>query len=238
MLIVLSFLTTGCIRLHTNIKMNNDGSGTWQYVIAISKELVEMQKMQAPGEDPFVDIKQEAISEGFLVEDYEKDDYVGVTLNKDFTDIEEVNTRNFMMDMSDEVNEINEDEFNSFFKPEINVDRGFFFTIYEINAEMDLSSEEALSEEEQMSQLMSNQMFDLQFSVDSPVEVENHNATLVNNNGKLLTWGMKMGENNTINFKIKVLNMRNVLILFLIGLVLILSVFFVIYKSRAKYVHS
>lgn len=220
---VVSVISTGCIKLQTKITLNNDGSGRWEYIIALSDELLEMDETI---EDSFTDIKKEAEEASFIVNDYQEDSYTGVVIHKDFTNIEEVNGMNFMSDLAQEDESLAEGDFDSLFKPGIEVKKGFIYNTYKIFVEMESEVED------ETDLLMFNQMYDLKFVFESPVEVKEHNAHTVSDDGKILAWELMPGEDNTVDLEFKLLNIQNLLILLLAILIVIAIVLLIILKKK------
>ncbi|MFP4015409.1 MAG: LppM family (lipo)protein [Halanaerobiales bacterium] len=243
LLVLFSLVTTGCFRVHTNVKLNKDGSGTWNYIVAISEDLYNMQEMQGNSEDPMEEIRQEAAAEGFRVEDYNQDSFRGVSLSKDFANVEEISGQNFLAGLNEEDQSIDADQFEDVFQPNIKVEEGFFYTSYIVATEADLSMPEGtMGEGDDFSQEMDqfSQMFlsmmDIQFTIDLPAPAGAHNATTVSNNGKSLSWQLKMNENNEISVEMKVLNTTNIIIIAAIGLILLAIVFIIINNKKRGYV--
>lgn len=243
LLILLSLFTTGCFRVHTNIELNRDGSGTWNYIVAISEDLNNMQEMQNT-EDPMTEIQQEAYAAGFSVEDYEQDGYVGVKLSKDFTNVEDIKGQNFLADLNAEEQSIDTDQFDDVFQPEIRIEEGFFYTRYIVETEADLTiPEETMSEGDeftqemqQFSQVFLTEMMDIQLSLDLPAAADLHNATTVSNNGKSLSWQLKMNQNNDIIVELQVLNTINVVALAVVIIVVLAIIIILINSKKRGYV--
>lgn len=90
LLSLVGLVTMACIRFEAAFTVNEDGSGTVRYQIAIKDDLMELG-----GED--MDISEEVgdVPEGAEVQEYSKDGYTGVVVTvpiADFTDMDKVRT--------------------------------------------------------------------------------------------------------------------------------------------------
>lgn len=216
-------ISTGCIKLQTKITLNNDGSGRWEYIIALSDELLAMDETI---DDSFADIKKEVEESSFIINDYEEDGYTGVIIHKDFTNIEEINATNFLTNLAQEDESLSDEDFDSLFIPDIEVKKGVIYNTYKIFVEMESEVED------ETDLLMFNQMYDLKFVFESPVEAKEHNAHTVSDDGKILTWKLMPGEDNTVDLEFKLLNIQNLLVLLLTILIVIAIVLLIILKRK------
>ncbi len=96
LLIILSTLMTGCITLRIETKINQDGSGTRSFVIALSKETMSMLTSMAEGSGQSVDnMWDEALASaetipGAKVEEYQDDKSQGIRITFSFDTLEEL----------------------------------------------------------------------------------------------------------------------------------------------------
>ncbi len=90
LLSLVGLVTMACIRFQVAFTVNEDGSGTVRYQIAIKDDMMELA-----GED--LDVSEEVgdLPEGAEVQDYSEDGYTGVVVTvpiADFSDMEKVRT--------------------------------------------------------------------------------------------------------------------------------------------------
>ncbi|MFW6288131.1 MAG: hypothetical protein ACOC2J_05205 [bacterium] len=252
-LIMLAALVTGCIRVHSNITINDDGSGNWQYIIAISDELMAIGELQED-EDAFEEMKQEAIQEGLNVENYQEDGYSGLIISQDFSDLTEVNATNFIENFSEEEDMLTQENIAAIFEPNILVSDSFLYTTYTINMDLnnvntaeDLSSEAEINADEfdnledlgdiedfEMFGDMMGNMFDIKFNLDLPKAPSNHNATIAENNDKLLSWDLVDEDVSSIYVEFKVLNRTDLILLILVALTTLVLILFIISRVKGR----
>lgn len=92
------FLVTGCIIIHTETKVKRDGSGTKSIVLAVDKTVLSMieslpQEPGANGKDIWEAARVGATSiEGVEIEDYSDDKAEGIKVSIPFASLEELQT--------------------------------------------------------------------------------------------------------------------------------------------------
>lgn len=220
-------LLSGCIRLHTNITVNKDGSGQVEYIFAVNPAILEKSE-----EETFAELKIEAQKRGFQIEEYHTADYVGIKIAKDFEDINNLKENAGVMNAlyQDDQNEVLAGErMKGFFSPEIKVDKSWFYTTIKLNGVIDLSNEEqGLSSEEAMQQQLAYKMLDLALTINLPVRPVEFNADKLTNNGRTLTWQLIAGQKNEIIFKVQMYNLTNIIITAIAGLIILVIIIYLI----------
>ena len=182
LLIVMMVILTGCVTVDYQVTVNKDGTGKISYVYGFEKSFLE--QMGTSIEDMTADMKQTAETEGFSIESYSDDNVEG------FRAIKEVEDITSGLSLSEAFGEANvkDSEDNN-----IKIEKGLFGANYSQNGVIDLSSMED----------MSMYGVTLKYSVNLPVKAGANNATEVSADGKTLSWELKGGEKNSIEFTAK-----------------------------------
>ncbi|WP_062354224.1 LppM family (lipo)protein [Bacillus kwashiorkori] len=214
------FLLTGCVQVRTEITIGKDGSIESVQNLGVSKKLVELSGENQM--DSLMDDKEEYEKEGFKVEEYENDDFVGMKLSKKFDSIKE------FLD-SRAVDGFSEDIGNNPFTVE--VDEGFFGDIIKIKGDFPFKSSGAMDSDE----LMAMQLFkltdtDISFTINTPVKADKHNATDVK--GKSYSWELDITKDQTMELEFKTLNIGNIMLIVGAGIVVILLVAFLLFRKK------
>lgn len=217
---VILVICTSCVKLQTRITLNKDGSGSWEYIVTLNDNLLEMDDSIGYS---FADIKKEAENTGFIVNDYKEDGYTGIILQKDFKNIEEISTSGFLPDLP----RGNTENIDPLFKPHVEVKKGGFSTVYKILIEIKPGVEK------ETDLLFLNQMYDMKFVFKSPFLIEKHNANIVSEDGKMLAWELSPNKDTSIELEYKKLNNRNFLVFLLIILVIIAIILLIILKKHS-----
>lgn len=132
-------------------------------------------------------------SKGFKVEEFieEKDDTVisGVKITKTYENIDDITKdKEIVVDFNETFgDEDNFDDSQIFYKKGNNYVANFVFDFSEEGDDTDYSEYQS--------------MFDLQYKIKLPKKVVSSNATYVSDDGKELTWDLKYGVKNKVNFQ-------------------------------------
>lgn len=132
-------------------------------------------------------------SKGFKVEEFieEKDDTVisGVKITKTYENIDDITKdKEIVVDFNETFgDEDNFDDSQIFYKKGNNYVANFVFDFSEEGDDTDYSEYQS--------------MFDLQYKIKLPKKVVSSNATYLSDDGKELTWDLKYGVKNKVNFQ-------------------------------------
>ena len=99
---------------------------------------------------------------------------------------------------------------------EIKIKKNLYKTLISQSAEIDLSSMEDIAS-----------MVQMKYTVKLPVKVKDNNANEISKDGKQLTWNLKGGAVNKIDFTASGINVLAVLVTILIGLLVVAAVVYV-----------
>ncbi len=195
---------SGCLKYDVSMSIANDKSMDFEMIAAMNmsmlKSLGDGSSSSSSTTESFdkSDYK-EYEKAGYKVEEYKekKDDaeYEGVKISKKFANIDDVSTN------KDEAVEFTK-LFDENAKPE---DVHFFYKngdVYKANLTFNLVDDNSNSSDNtDYSQYQS--YFDLEYKVTLPEKPISNNATSVSEDGKTLTWKMKYGEKNSIQYEFR-----------------------------------
>ncbi|MEJ6950766.1 LppM family (lipo)protein [Natronospora cellulosivora (SeqCode)] len=233
-LIILSSITSGCIRVHTNISINEDGSGTWEHIIAMSGDLFEMNQVQE--DDPFEELRYEAEMEGFKVENYQEDSYTGIRIIQEFSNINNISTGNFINSLEEDV--LSQEELATLFEPNIEISENFLFSTYTIKMDLDQSEVSSENMDDFPFDNMFDNVFDLKFNVSLPIKATKHNAISESDNGKSLSWDIASEQVDEIYLEFRIINSKNLfLTVWICSIIFILLLLIISRKKRRRTVH-
>lgn len=209
MALLLTLITlTGCVSIDYEVKVNKDGSGDISYIYAFSKETLNSFQMSA--EDMVASMKEQAEESEYTVEAYEDDEVSGFIAKKH---IEDLSTQMSMQEAFGE-EYVKDKEGNG-----INIKKGMFTTEYSQNAQIDLTGLSELGNSVKMT-----------YKVNLPAKVKTSNATEVN--GKKLTWSLKAGEVNEIEFTATKINILPIIIIVILLIAVAVATLFILKKKK------
>lgn len=192
MMAIVLFCLTGCANVNYEVKLNKDGSGEVSYIMGYDKSFLSSMGVTANdlSDDSTLDeMKEEAEKEGFTVEQFEDENTYGFKASKVVENIQE----EFSVE-----NTIGESDSES--DDRILYEKSLLKTKYSQNAKMDLTFDEGSSTQETaMMNTIMGQM-KISYKIVLPFKVGENNATTVSEDGKVLTWELKSGKENTIQF--------------------------------------
>lgn len=204
---------TGCVKINYEVTINKNGSGEISYVYGLEKSVI--QQLQISDEDMEQKaMEQKAIDNGYTTEPYEDDEIKGFKATK--------HVANISKDMSMEEN-FGEEYIKDNGENRINIDKGIFKTIYSQNATIDLTS---------MSDM--GNIIAIKYIINLPEKVTQSNATEVLNGGKTLSWDLKAGTTNLVQFNSEKsgLSVLTIIIIAVIVVIIALAVIVVICKKK------
>lgn len=207
---MLLLVLTGCVNINYEVTLNKDGSADVALIYGFEKEA--LQQLGTSSDDMTSQMEEEAGKDGYTVEKYSDDKLEGIKASKHFNSASELSMAELF---EDEVKGKNEG---------IKVEKKGNKTVFSQNDEVDLTS----SESEYAS------MVTFKYIVNLPVKAESNNATEVSKDGKTLTWELKFGEVNKIEFKAGSSNSTLKVVLIVVAAVAILCVIAVVLTKVLK----
>lgn len=212
MIIVMLVALTGCAEINYEVEVHKDGSGEITYIYGISKEVLKQLNVSA--EEVVSSMKEQAEESSYIVEAYEDENVSGFKANKHVEDL----TKDFSLQEAFGEEYVKDTENNG-----IKVEKTFLVTKYSQNAKIDLTS----TDETQGS-------IEMTYKVKLPAKVKTSNASAVSENEKELTWYLKPGEINEVEFVAEQINILPVVIMvFAICVVAAILVFIILKKKHA-----
>lgn len=239
---VLAICLTGCVKYNVSMEVKDDKSVTLEIIYGME---VDSSLMEDDSDDDYdyEDDTEGGIStedykfleeKGFKVEEFTetKDESVisGVKLTKTYANIDEITKdKKIVVDFNNMFDQSNADSFDDsqYFSRDGNN--------YVANFVFDFSDEE--SDESTIEALDS--MVELEYKVKLPKKAISSNATSVSKDGRELTWDLKYGKKNEVNFKFSYSNNNLFLIIVIIaGIVVVAGGLFIVFSKRKKNISS
>lgn len=227
-------LTTGCIKLDIDIKVNADSSADMNITLLINDMLGGVVGTDETGAS-IEDIKATAEEAGFTATPQKEGDMSGYKFTKHVENINElstesdsdINIENLFGDTNSEM-EI------------FRIEKGIFKNTYTINLDMNLESFSIpTGEEDEFTNSLIGTMFsqmDFKFRTTLPIKTISNNASTISPDGKTLEWQLVPGKNNTINMVFKAWNLTNILLMagILLALIILAIILLLVLKTKKK----
>ena len=219
--LIMVFALTGCVKYNMNMEVNANKEVKLELIYAIDTSYMEQfntneenqddTTTEAEDDDTNNGVKAEDYNflkeKGYTVEEFkeEKDGkkYNGVKISKTFKSIDDITKEE---EKSIDINKLLGDK-DTF-------DDSQFFSKKGNTYKADLVFNFKENGDDSMGSLGNN--FDLKYSIKLPVKAKEDNATEKSADGKTLTWNLKYGEENKINYSFE-LNKNNTIIYIGIG---------------------
>lgn len=216
-LIIMLITLTGCAEVNYELEINNDGTGKISCLYGISKEELgdKAELLQAVA----MSMKEKIEENGYTVEMYEDDKVSGFKGSKILNDI----TTEFSVEEVFEVFEnFGEKYVEDTEENRIKIETNLFKTVYLQKAVVDLSE---IGTE-----------INMEYSLKLPVKTKTNNATKISEDGKTLTWEIKTGEINNIEFVAEEINIMPIVVIvvaIVAAIVIVVTVIIIIKKKHA-----
>lgn len=175
-LAVLVILMGGCVELDVEVRMtlHEDGSVDMRQTYVLPEDDYNMLWLIVEG-DPFASIREGAEQEGFEVEQISADGKKGIQVSGHLSDPHQID-RSLDAVISGEV--------DADTHADIQFERGFFKN--HLNIDFFIEGPEDPGRDE----IIASQMVDLTFVMELPIQADSHNADVVDESGKVLTWNV------------------------------------------------
>ncbi len=177
-LLMLTFLLTGCIRMNVDINIKKNGKADVTILYAVQEALQESGTGSLIDDDEAEQYKKD----GWTVNDYSDDNYTGYTLTKTDVDL----SKSDLLEDSD-----------------VNLTKkGSLYVL-----DLKLLSEEDMDGMKESASMIKSMGGSFTVTLTLPKEPVKHNATSVSNEGKTLKWDLlKMDPDDTIHVEFKLAN--------------------------------
>mgnify|MGYP003292940142 CR=1 FL=1 len=208
-LIIMLITLTGCAEVNYEIEINEDGSGEITYIYGVEKGKIG-------GAEDLVEqfvgtFKEQAEESGYKVEVYENQEISGFKANKHLNDLE----KEFSLEEAFGEEYVKDTENNK-----IKIEKNFWTTRYSQNTELDLTK-------------LNDTNIEMTYKIKIPIEAKTSNAS--ETIGNVLTWNLKSGKINKIEFVAEKINMLPIAIISAVAVVIIVITVIII-KTRKKHV--
>lgn len=178
---ILLLVLTGCVQVNYEVSLNENGSADVLFIYGFEKETLE--QLGTTADDMTKDMEENSSQDGYAIEKYEDEEIAGFKANKHFDDAAEIS----LVEVFGEEN-VTESEGGR-----IKIEKNGSSTLFSQNAEIDLSKMDETTAS----------MMAVKYTIKLPVKATSNNATTVSEDGKSLTWELKAGEVNKIEFEAK-----------------------------------
>lgn len=207
-LIIMLITLTGCAEVNYEIEINEDGSGEITYIYGVEKGKIG-------GAEDLVEqfvgtFKEQAEESGYKVEVYENQEISGFKANKHLNDLE----KEFSLEETFGEEYVKDTENNK-----IKIEKNFWTTRYSQNTELDLTK-------------LNDTNIEMTYKIKLPTEAKTSNASEID--GNILTWNLKSGEINNIQFVAEQINILPIAIIaaIVLGIIVIIVTIIIILKKK------
>lgn len=176
---ILLIALTGCVSVNYEVTLNKDGTADVAYIYGFEKEMLE--QLETSAEDMTSDMKENAEESEYEIEMYSDDKIEGFKAKKHIENLADIS----LEDIFGEEN-VKDSEEN-----QIKIEKKGLKTMYSQKANIDLSSMDESTAS----------IVEMKYVIKLPVKAGKNNASEVSEDGKTLTWNLKAGEINEINFE-------------------------------------
>lgn len=212
---ILLVALTGCVSVNYEVTLNEDGTADVAYIYGFEKEM--LKQLETSAEDMTSDMKENAEESEYEIEVYSDDKIEGFKAKKHIENLSEISMEDAFG--SENVKDSEENQ--------IKIEKKAFKTVYSQKANIDLS----VMDESTAS------MVTMKYVIKLPVKVGDNNASEVSKDGKTLTWNLKAGEVNEINFKASG-NSSVVIIILIIAVAVIVAIALILIFSKKSQKNS
>lgn len=237
MVFLIVIFMTGCVKFNATMDIKKDKSMDFTVIYAVDKSMMGEEASNSILTDKQ---KKEAEKEGYTIEDYKEDNFVGVKLIKKIQNIDDVSTEKAEEYSLSGI--LDGDDDNKYI---FQVKKGFFKNTYTANFKFD-SSDSGLnssdetddytyeeededddtkyreSDELDYASMMSS--MDLSFNVNLPYGANSNNATKAQDDNKKLSWSLTATDEENIEFTFDIYNMIPLIGCGVAGVLLVLGI--------------
>jgi len=234
-------LLPGCVKLHSHLTVQKNGSADVEHIIAIEQSMMPIIT-QERGKDPLKELRGDMAQSGYTVVDYTEGSMVGVKAVKHFKDISSaVNALGDPAKNADKNNKATLGSIGDIGKA-LKVEKSFFSTKYTLNADIDLAASPSSTGAQpsagdpfaSLGEGLAQSVFDMSFALTLPVKPASTNASRVSDNGKTLEWPINVTGKTNLAAEVTVPNITNIGFTIAGGILLLIIVLFIAIGNRKK----
>ena len=224
-LLAMTVFLSGCIKVETDLTINKDGSAIVKDRFMMSKQLLTMAN-----QDPFEQAMKEKSADGREITPYETEEMKGFEAK---TVIKNIDTDKWNITPENKAIKTNNAD-----KKFISVKKDFFKTVYNIDAEFDISqssenpTDAAQLEAMKASGMDINNFMQYKYIIHTPNKPDSHNATYVDEANNVYTWHIKFGDINKMQMKLTVYNTINIVVAVTLLLIIFLGILYSMHRKQ------
>ncbi len=209
---ILLIALTGCVSVNYEVTLNKDGTADVAYIYGFEKET--LQQLGTSAEDMTSDMQKNAETNAYEIETYSDDKIEGFKAKKHIENLSEISLEDAFG--SENVKDSEENQ--------IKIEKKGSKTLYSQKASIDLSGMDESTAS----------MVTMKYVIKLPVKVGENNASEVSEDGKTLTWNLKAGEVNEINFEAGGNSSSLITIIIVIAIAVVIAIVIVIIAILSK----
>ena len=202
------------IKMDLYIKINEDKSGEYEVTVLTEPNAVSVTEF----------LQEELKKEGFTIQPLTRGNQSGWSAKMKMKDIQKDLQKSFpQIGASTTASNKSSEAYKQ--------EKGLFWNKVDVNYDIDLSQIDQETPFEGLAELFYEKV-DFDLHVTLPVEVEKHNATQVSEDGKTLTWPMKLGKHNPVVLSIEYPNPLGWTIAAIVLVAVIVAVVIFVWKRK------
>ena len=209
---MLLFVLTGCVNINYEVSLNTDGSADIAYVYAFEKATLE--QMGTSSESMTKDMQEKSQESGYTIESYEDDTMAGFKASKHLDNVADASLAEAFG--TENVKDTDENK--------IVIEKKGGKTLFSQNANIDLTGMDSSTAS----------YVTMKYTVKLPVKAKTSNATEVSKDGKTLTWELKSGEENRVEFTAVKGGLKILPIIIVVAVIAIACAAFFVIKGAKK----
>ena len=212
LILVMICSLTGCVKYNATMEIRKDKTMTFSIIYAMANSVLEMSDDK---ETAILDAaqKQSLINQGFTITDYKDEKNTGVTISKEYPNIDDVSSE---LDVEYSLSKMFEETSESkLFKVVKGKDKNTYYAKFNFNSSDANEETDAQDSNEQDNNEDASKLgeavassFDMKFMVKLPYASISNNATEKSEDGKELTWVLNTGKTETIEFQFELDNLK------------------------------
>jgi hypothetical protein len=221
--IIISVMLAGCVKWNTNVNVHSDGTADLTQVVGLAKQIANNPEIMGDNQVLPDNKKSQLEKQGYAVQKFTDDKYVGYKLNKHFNSVEDLLKTNLIKDNKDQQVDV-----------KVTVDKGLFKNVTSMKGTIMLSMKNDNSSNDlgsgMASAILSNA--ELQFSVTLPNKAVANNADNVN--GNTYEWNLQMNKKKEVALSVETPNRTNIIITIAVSVIVILALIGILISRRKQ----
>ena len=209
---ILLVALTGCVSVNYEVTLNEDGTADVAYIYGFEKEMLE--QLETSAEEMTSDMRENAEVSEYEIETYSDDKIEGFKAKKHIENLADISLEDAFG--TENVKDSEENQ--------IKIEKKAFKTVYSQKANIDLSAMDDSTAS----------MVTMKYVIKLPVKAGDNNASEVSEDGKTLTWNLKAGEVNEINFQASGNSLVMIILIIAVVVIVAVAVILIFLKKSQK----